>query len=418
MGYTIAEKILARTAGRNAANAGDILWAVPDVMITHDYSYPGYRDAMRKMGIENIASPEKLILTVDHRPYSDNIRIVEARKQMRDDVKRQGIKHFFDVGRNGISHNLPLDYGLVMPGMLVVSSDTRAPSLGCTGALSVAIGGGLVTVMVCGKVWLRVPQTLSVKVVGRPQSGVMSRDIGVWIAKTISMDKADYRVVEISGSALQHFDLESRHTICNAMVDIGVKSAVVAPDDCLMDYVSRFAGDAGAILKSDDDAEFAERFCFDISDLSPQISLPPEPENLHPVAAAAGEKIDQAFIGSCMGGKLEDLRAAAAMLRGRKVHAHVRLIVIPATQAIFAQATREGLMDIFAAASAQIAVGACGPCFGTLAPLSDNEVCISTSTRNDVGRMGSPTSRLILASAATVAASAVNGCVTDPREFL
>jgi 3-isopropylmalate/(R)-2-methylmalate dehydratase large subunit len=211
--------------------------------------------------------------------------------------------------------------------------------------------------------------------------------------------------------------MEARHTICNAMVDIGVKGAVVAPDDCLMEYVNQFEGDGCAIVSSDDDAQFAEHLCFDISDLTPQISLPPEPENLHPVAAAAGEKIDQAFIGSCMGGKLEDLRAAAKMLRGRKVHPNVRLIVIPATQSIFAQATREGLMEIFAAASAQIAVGACGPCFGTLAPLSDNEVCISTSTRNDPGRMGSPTSRLILASAATVAASAVNGCVTDPRKF-
>lgn len=418
MGQTIAEKILSRASGRSPVKPGEILWATPDVTISHDHNYPRYRDAMEKMGVRKIADPGKLILTVDHRPYSDDVKIVQARSRMRAEAARFGIKNFFDVGRNGISHNIPLDHGLVMPGMLVITSDTRSPALGCVGALSIALGGGLVTVLVTGRTWLRVPSTLRVLITGSKQRGVMSRDVAAWIAHEIGLDRGDYRAIEFDGPAIGQFDLDERHTLCNAMVDIGAKGAIVVPDARTEEYVDHFKGNKAAIVRSDPDAVYEQTSSFDISDIEPQVAVPPDPENVRPIKSMAGEKIHQAFVGSCMGGKMEDLRAAAAVLRGQKVHPGVRLIVIPATYPIFKQASEEGLIDVFASANAYIAVAACGPCYGTLAPLCDGEVCISTSTRNEPGRMGSPRSTVYLASAAAVAASAVRGVITDPRDLV
>ena len=418
MGHTIAEKILARAGGLDAVRPGDILWAEPDRVMCNDHNFPRCLQMMKKLGIERIACPEKIALTIDHRPYSDDVRVIQARREMRDDVGRHGITRFYDMGRHGISHNIALDHGLVLPGMLAIASDTRAPSLGCAGALSIALGAGLETAFITGKIWVRVPSTMRVTLTGRAGPGVMSRDIGAWIARRIGMDRADYRVIEFDGPAFEHLDMEARHTLCNAMVDIGVKSAIVTPDAVTADYVRAKGGDPAMAVTGDADAVIESRLAFDISEPAPQVSLPPNAWNAHPVDAVTGEKIHQAFIGSCMGGKMEDLRAAAAVLTGRRIAPGVRLIVIPATHGVFEQATREGLMGIFAAANAYVAIGACGPCFGTIAPLCDGEVCISTSTRNEPGRMGSASARVLLASAATVAASAVKGAVADPREFL
>ena len=418
MGYTLAEKILARAGGVASVRPGDILWAEPDRVMCNDHNFPRCLQMMRKLGIDRIACPEKIGLTIDHRPYSDDVRVIQARRDMREEVVRQGVRHFYDMGRHGISHNIALDHGLVMPGTFAIASDTRAPSLGCAGALSIALGAGLETAFITGKVWVRVPATLRVTLTGCMGPGVMSRDVGQWLASNIGMTRADYRVIEFDGPAFGHLDMDARHTLCNAMVDLGVKSAIVSPDAITAAYVTRTGGDPAIVLKSDADTTFEAHLSFDISSVGPQVSLPPSAWNAHPVAEAAGEPIHQAFIGSCMGGKIEDLRAAAAVLEGRSVAPGVRLVVIPATHGVFEQASREGLMSVFAAADAYVAVGACGPCFGTIAPICDGEVCISTSTRNEPGRMGSAKARVLLASAATVAASAVKGCVADPREFL
>lgn len=418
MGKTIVEKILARAAGTATITPGEIAWFTPDLVIAHDLNFPYYRRQMAQLGIDRLACAEKLVLTIDHLPYSDRAEAHVNHELMRQEARRAGVKAMFDLGRNGISHNIPLDHGLVRPGMLVLTSDTRSPALGCVGALAIALGAGLLVVLASGRAWLRVPATVRVDLRGRPQAGVMSRDIGEWVADKVGARRADYRVVEFGGPTVADLDLDGRHTLCNTMVDLGVKSAIVGPDERTREYVRRHGGDEHELVESDGDAGYEWKTEFDVSALTPMISVPPDPENVRPVGTVAGTRIHQAFIGSCIGGKLEDLRAAARVLKGRRVADAVRLLVIPATHAIYAQAVREGLMEVFAEANACVAVGACGPCYGSLAPLVGSEVCISTGTRNEPGRMGSEQATIFLANAATVAASAVRGVVTDPREFL
>jgi 3-isopropylmalate/(R)-2-methylmalate dehydratase large subunit len=417
MGHTIAEKIMARTSGRDSVTPGEIIWAVPDVVINHDHNFPRYMGALEKMGLKGVASPEKQIVTIDHRPYSDDQAVVRAREMMRGMARKGGISHFFDLGNNGISHNIPVDQGLVKPGQLIIASDSRAPALGCVGALAIALGQGQLTVLVTGKAWLRVPTTLRINISGKPRPGVMSRDIATWVCAQITERRGDYRSLEFYGDTIDAFGMDERHTLCNVCVDIGVKGAIVPPDQLVADYLKRFGLEAEGV-HSDSDAKFEEELSFDISDLEPQIGLPPDPMNIVPVTEQAGRKIHQVFIGSCIGGKIEDLRAAAQVLKGQKKHPDVNLLVIPATAEVHRQALAEGLMQTLAEANANIAVGACGPCYGTIAPLADEEVCVATSTRNENGRMGSNNATILLANAATAAASAIRGVVTDAREFL
>lgn len=417
MGMTLTEKILARAAGEPVVRPGQILWTTPDLIIAHDLNYTRYRDMMQTVAAPRVASPEKMLLTIDHLPYGDDEKAAQIHRRMRREAKEQGIAHFFDLGRHGISHNVPVDHGLVMPGMLVITSDTRSPALGCVGGLGIALGSGLLTVMVTGRAWLRVPATLRVVLRGRLQPGAMSRDAGQWIANHIGATRGDYRAIEFSGAAFGHLGIDERHTLCNAMVDIGVKTAVVVPDDITRAYVARHGASVAPVLP-DADAVYEDTIEIDLDRIGPQVCLPPDPENIVGIAAVLGRKIDQAYVGSCIGGKMEDLRAAAAVLKGRTVHPDVRFIVVPATREIYHQAIGEGLIDVFSAARCQIAVGACGPCYGSLAPLADGEVCIGTSTRNENGRMGSHTATVLIANAATVAASAVRGAIADPREYL
>lgn len=417
MGMTVAQKILARAIGRESVEVGEMIWATPDLAIGHDLNYPRYRDMMDKMGIGKVAMPERLMLTIDHLPYASDSVSARTHARMRRDAKEEKFSHFFDLGRGGISHNLPIEHGLVTPGMLVITSDTRSPALGCVGAMGVALGAGFLTVMVTGKAWLRVPATIRIELTGKPQRGVMSRDLGEWVAHQIGPERGDYKSIEFSGPAFRHLEIDARHTICNAMVDIGVKCAFVIPDEITEAYVQKF-GKAFEPVLPDQNAIYEETVTLDVSALEPQIAMPPDPENVHPISAAVGRKINVAYVGSCISGKIEDLRAAASILKGRKVHESVRFIVIPATHSIYEKAVAEGLMKTFAEANCYVAVGACGPCYGTLAPLSDNEVCIGTGTRNEPGRMGSHSAVVMIANAATVAASAVRGEVTDPRELM
>jgi 3-isopropylmalate/(R)-2-methylmalate dehydratase large subunit len=334
--------------------------------------------------------------------------------KMRGDIHEQGVGTFLDIGRGGISHIVPLEKGMVQPGMLIIAADTRCPALGCVGALSIALGAGFITVLVTGKAWLRIPTTILVRIQGKRQPGVFSRDIAQWLAVQIGPERGDYRVIEFAGSAVSRMGIDERHTLCNAMVDIGVKSAIVPADGAVTEYLH----EQFEAIKSDPDATYESILEFDISELEPQICLPPSPDRIQPVSTMVGKVIHQAYIGSCISGKMEDLRVAADILRGRKVHQNVRMIIVPATQDIFKQALKEGLIEIFIDGGVLLAFGACGPCFGKLAPLCAGEVCIGTGTQNFPGRMGSEESEIYIASAATVAASAVKGVIADPREFL
>ncbi|MBV7486048.1 aconitase family protein [Bordetella sp. BOR01] len=405
-GLTAVEKVLARSAGLDATRAGDVVWATPDLVIAHDLNYQRHRKLLQSLGYPDIAAPDRLFVTIDHTTHSDSANHLESHAFIRRDTREQGVRWFMDTGRQGISHNAPLDLGIVRPGMLVVAADTRAPALGGCGAIGVALGLSVALALATGRVWLRVPQTLRVGLHGRPGPGVMSRDIGQWVAAAIGAERADYCCIEFHGDTLNWLDEDGRHTLCNAMVDIGVKTALCPVRNA-----------DGVEWRSDRDAVFADDLHFNIEALSPQVCVPPDPQHVVPLATVVGRRVTAAFIGSCIGGKLEDLRAAAQVLEGRRVHPDVRLTVIPATQAIYRKALEEGLVAIFLQAGADLTTGICGPCYGTYAPVGNEDVLICTATRNDAGRLGSDKAPVYLANAAVVAASAVSGHIADPAHL-
>lgn len=417
MAKTIAEKILARGAGRTDLKPGDIVWVQPDLMIANDINYPLNRKLLLSLNIDQIAAPDKLLITIDHHPYTDSRRITADFELMRQDSRKLGIRWFFDIGRGGISHIIPIEHGIVRPGMLVITSDSRSPSLGALGALGIAIGGGFLVPLAYGKCWLRVPTSIKVNVIGCQPEWVFSRDIGQWIASQIGPERGDYRIIEFAGEVIRAMGMDERHTLCNSMVDIGVKSAIIEADRKVVDFFKTFDSNSFSIISSDPDANYEAVLTYDISSLEPQICIPPSPELVRPVRELEGKPITQAFIGSCISGKMEDMRIGAKVLAGREVNPNVRLFIVPATQGVYIQSLKEGLLEIFTNAKAVVAAAACGLCFGSMAPLNDQDVCISTGTRNDPGRMGSPKATIYLASAATVAASAIEGKITDPRRL-
>lgn len=404
---TLAEKILARAAGMDMARAGDVVWAEPDLVTTHDLNYERHRKMLQALGYANIAHPERVLATIDHTTHSASTGHVDAHAFMRGDARAQKIGWFMDAGRHGISHNVPLDLGIVKPGMLIVAADTRVPALGCDGAMAVALGLGASMALATGKVWLRVPETIRVRLDGTPRAGVMSRDIAQWVAAAIGDERGDYRCIEFVGGYVGRLDQDGRHTLCNGMVDIGVKTAICPATDA-----------DGVRWQSDEDAAFAEDLRFDVGDMDLVICAPPDPQNVAPLSAHAGLPITSAFVGSCIGGKMEDLRAAAAVLNQRRVAPGVRLTVIAATQAIYQQALREGLVSAISEAGAEVAAGICGPCYGTYSPIGSGDVSISTATRNDAGRSGGGNAPVYLANAAVVAASAVLGRIASPAELM
>lgn len=404
---TLVEKVLARTSGALRVQAGDVLWAAPDLVTAHDLNYERHRKMLQGLGYADIAIPDKVFATIDHTTHSAAEGHLASHRFMREDTAAQRVRWFMDTGRQGISHNVPLDLGIVRPGMLVVAADTRVPALGCTGAIAIALGLSVTTALAIGKVWLRVPETIRVRLDGAPRHGVMSRDVGQWLAAGLGAERGDYRCVELTGSYIDQLDEDGRHTLCNAMIDIGVKAAVCAVVDT-----------HGVRWQSDEGAVFAEDLHYDVADFVPVICLPPDPQNVAPLADHLGIPITSAFIGSCIGGKMEDLRAAAAVLDGRHVARGVRLTVIAATQAIFQRALDEGVVAAISAAGAEVTAGICGPCYGTYAPLSDTDVAIGTATRNDYGRLGSAKAPVYLANAAVVAASAVKGCIASPLALM
>ncbi|WP_233233305.1 aconitase family protein [Bordetella sp. LUAb4] len=399
-GYTAVEKILARAAHLEHVRADAVIWAEPDMIAAHDLNYHRHRKLIASLGYANLATPDKVLVTIDHTTHSAAPGHLQAQAFMRADTKAQNVRWFFDTGRHGISHNLPLETGALAPGMLVVAADTRAPALGCDGAIGIALGMSVTLALATGRVWLRVPRTIRIDLHGTPRRGVMSRDIAQWIAARIGADAGDYKCIEFCGPYLHNATQDERHTLCNAVVDIGAKTAICP--------------DASTRWCSDDNAVFDQRLAWDVGVIEPQICLPPDPQNCVPLAQALGTPITSAFIGSCIGGKMEDLRAAAEVLRGRCVAPGVRLTVIPATQAIYRQALREGLIADISLAGAEVAVGICGPCYGTYAPLGDGDTSICTATRNDTGRLGSMQSTVYIANAAVVAASAVAGRIANP----
>jgi 3-isopropylmalate/(R)-2-methylmalate dehydratase large subunit len=379
-----------------------------------EVSFPAYVKRLRDIGITRFAAPERLAVVIDHEVPVHSQAGAERNRLTRKLALEQRVGHFFDG--EGITHPLLIERGIVRPGMFVAGADTHTPGLGGIGALSIPFGMEVTMAMATGRVWLKVPGTIRVTVDGTLRPGVGARDIVLAAMRLIGPDDAADHVVEFDGEAVRALSVPERITLSGLCVDMGADAGIVAADDLAMQYLRDVAAVHDAMpVHGDPDAPCAMALRIDANTLQPQVSVPPSPTHVRDVAELADVAIQHAYIGSCASGNIAELRAAARILHGRRVHPDVQLLVIPATQRVHAQAMAEGLLATFMDAGARISPSTCGPCFGGLAQLAPGEVRISTSTRNDPGRMGSHDAKIYLASAMTVAASAIAGRIADPR---
>ncbi|MCL7394129.1 MAG: 3-isopropylmalate dehydratase large subunit [Thaumarchaeota archaeon] len=414
----MVEKILARASGEKEVSPGQIIDAKVDKAMMHDLTGPRVIDSFREIGVKRVWDPERIIVVFDHDVPPSTIKAAELQKKVRNFVREQGIKYFYDIGRGGVCHVVMLEKGHVKPGELIVGADSHTVTYGALGAFATGVGAtDMAAVLATGSIWLRVPETLKFEVSGKLQKRVYAKDLILHIIGMIGAEGANYKAMLFSGQTIRDLGIDGRATICNMSIEAGAKVGIIEPDEKTIKYVKERTGEPITPIRSDEDAEFTKVYEIDASRLEPQVAIPPSVDNVKPVSEVGGIEIQQGFIGTCTNGRLDDLRAAAEILKGRRVKDGVRLVIIPGSQEVYDHALKEGLIEIFIKAGAIVCGPGCGPCIGiSRGVLADDEVCISSANRNFVGRMGSPKSKVYLASPATVAASAIKGKITDPRE--
>jgi 3-isopropylmalate/(R)-2-methylmalate dehydratase large subunit len=419
MGMTITEKIIADHAGKKEVKPGDLVTVKIDLAMANDVTAPLAIKILEKYHIDKVFDPEKIALVLSHFVPAKDIKSAEQAKMVRDFAKKHNIKWFFQEGE-GIEHTILPEEGIVVPGDLVVGADSHTCTYGALGAFSTGMGStDIAYAMATGETWLRVPHSMKFIFYGKPSPWVMGKDLILHTIGQIGVDGALYKAMEFEGEAIRHLSMDQRFTITNMAVEAGAKNGIIAPDEKTLQYVSQRAKKPWKVYHSDPDAEYSEIYEWDAGKLEPLVAWPYLPSNVHPVSESTYISIDQAFIGSCTNGRIEDLRIAAKILKGRKVHPYVRCIVIPASKKVYTQALKEGLIDIFLEAGCVVSVSTCGPCLGGhMGILAEGERCISTSNRNFPGRMGHPKSEAYLANPAVVAASAVLGRIAHPEEVV
>jgi 3-isopropylmalate/(R)-2-methylmalate dehydratase large subunit len=419
MGMTLTEKILARHAGREKVEPGELILAKVDLALGNDVTSPIAIEAFRNLGIREVFDRERIALVPDHFTPNKDIRSAEQVKLMRDFAREYGIVNYFEVGRMGIEHVLLPDEGLVLPGDLVIGADSHTCTYGALCAFSTGVGStDLAAAMISGEVWLKVPESIRIVLGGRPGKWVEGKDIILHIIGRIGVDGALYQAMEYAGDGLAALPIAWRFTISNMAIEAGAKNGIFPFDLVTRDYVDGRAAREYAVVEADRDARYASEIEIDVGSLEPQVAFPHLPENTRPLSQVGNVPIDQVVVGSCTNGRIEDLRSAEVVLRGRKVHDGVRLLVFPATQEIYLQAMREGLMETFVNAGAAFSTPTCGPCLGGhMGILAKGERAVATTNRNFVGRMGHPESEVYLANPAVAAASAVLGRIGSPDEI-
>jgi 3-isopropylmalate/(R)-2-methylmalate dehydratase large subunit len=418
VGQTLTEKILSRVMGKPVM-AGETIYPVPDLMTCHDWYVVNFDKALRELGVDELYDPTRVLISTDHEPVATNPLSADRQKKVREIVKKYGIKHFYDIGRGGLGHIFPMEKGMVTPGMFVLAYDTHVTNYGAVGALGIPMVFEIPEVLACGSVWISVPETVRVNLTGSLKPGMTIRDVSQKMIVDMGEDLLDYSVVEYGGPSLKDIGFGGRMTLCNNPLEMGAKSALIESDEWTEQYVKSRSDKPFTMKKSDPDAKFKAVYGYDLGLLEPQVAAPPRPDNVVGVSSVAGTPVHHAFIGSCANGSIEDMREAAMVLRGRKIHDGVRLFITPATQEIAVMAGREGLITDFMEAGAVMTAPGCGPCAGgRLAPMAPGENSINTGTRNDPGRLGTREGNVYLASPLTVAASAIAGEIIDPRKYL
>jgi len=420
MGMTITEKILAKAVGKEKVVPGELIDAKIDIVLCVDVTTPPAISMLVEKGIDKVFDAEKIVVTPDHFQPAKDIKSAELHKRLDGWAKRHNIKYYYKIGRAGVCHALLPEQGHIRPGEVIVGPDSHTCTYGAFAAFSTGIGStDAAAAMATGQLWFKVPASIKFVLNGSLGPGVYSKDVILTIIARIGTDGALYKAMEFVGPTLGDMSMEARMTITNMAIEAGAKSGIIGFDDVTKQYLDEHLKDKTdyTVYESDSDAEYDASEEFDCSVIEPMVALPHLPSGGVPVSECAGKEMDQAYIGSCTNGRIEDLRIAAKILKGKQVA--IRTLIVPATPVIWKQAKDEGLFDIFYDAGCVIAAPTCGACLGGfMGVLAAGEKCISTTNRNFVGRMGHPESEVFLASPATAAASAVEGKLADPRSFL
>lgn len=406
--------------GRVGVRPGDLVEVSVDVVLANDITAPISLREFESLGVERVFDPEKVVLVADHFAPNKDIKSAEQCKAMREFARTQGIANHYDVGRMGIEHVLLHEQGLVLPGDVVVGADSHTCTYGALGAFATGMGSTDIAVaMATGSIWMRVPETIRFEYTGTRQPWVGGKDLILYTIGQIGVSGALYMAMEFAGPVVDGLSMADRFTMSNMAIEAGGKAGLFAVDGATREYVAGRAKRDYQVYASDTDAVYARVVTIDVSDMEPQVSFPHLPENAKPVSEAKGVKVDQAVIGSCTNGRLEDLCVAAQILAGRKVHRDVRCIVIPGTQQVYLDALREGLVEAFIEAGAVVSTPTCGPCLGGhMGILAAGERAVSTTNRNFRGRMGHPDSEVYLSNPAVAAASAIAGTIVHPDEVM
>jgi 3-isopropylmalate/(R)-2-methylmalate dehydratase large subunit len=418
MSKTISEKILARASGRVELSAGEIVKAMVDVAMMPDLTTILAVNAMKAMGVERVWDPERVVAILDHVAPASTLMAATVHRDIRRWAKEQNLKHLYGV-ESGVCHQVLPEKGHVKPGYLVIGADSHTCTHGAFGAFATGVGStDMGAILATGKIWLRVPETIKVQVEGELPQLVTPKDVILKTAGLIGADGATYDALEFHGDTISNMSVSGRMTLCNMAIELGGKAGIVEPDDKTYAYLRERTDGIFHPVFADEDASYRMVQDVSVDDLEPQIACPHKVDNVKPISEMAGTKIDQSFIGSCTNGRLEDLKIAASILKGKKIHPDVRLLIVPASQNVYLEALDAGIIRDLVEAGAMFSNPSCGACFGGhIGLLAPGEVGLTTSNRNFRGRQGSPESDVYLSSPAVAAASAVTGVITDPREL-
>ncbi|MCD6165423.1 3-isopropylmalate dehydratase large subunit [bacterium] len=416
MGQTFAEKVLSKKVGRKLT-AGEIVDVYPDYAMSHDNTAAIY-GIFNEIGVDKVYNPDIHVVVLDHNSPPANEKLALNHKTIREFVKRYHIENFFDINA-GICHQVLPEQGFALPGKVIVGSDSHTTTYGAFGAFATGIGRSeMAVIFATGKIWLRVPESVQIRIAGKLPPGVTSKDVMLYIIGDVKADGALYKSVEFVGETVENMTLASRMVLTNMAVEMGAKNGFIAPDQKTLDFLSNRARSTFEVVLPDADARYDDVLEYDVSQLEPQVACPHTVDNVKPLPEVIGTKIQQALLGTCVNGRLEDIATAAALIKGRRVHPEVRFLVFPASMNVYREALQKGYLQTLVEAGALIMNPGCGPCLGAhegiLAP---GEVCISTSNRNFKGRMGSREAEIYLASPAVVAASAIKGEIADFRSL-
>ncbi|HMR97809.1 MAG TPA: 3-isopropylmalate dehydratase large subunit [Anaerolineales bacterium] len=418
MAHTLAEKILAEKCDQKELSPGQFINARVDLVMASELSGVLAIEEFEKIKGARVWNPKKVVFIMDHFTPAKDIKSAEIVKQCREFAAAHSIR-FYDVGRAGIQHILLPEQGMIVPGDLIAGADSHTCTHGFIGAFGTGIGSTDAAVaMALGELWMKVPESLKFVYHGKPQKWVRGKDLILHTIARIGVEGARYQAMEFTGEALQHLDMSDRFSMANMAIEAGAKAGLFEADEMTRSFIRARGREDGLYLQSDPDAHYAEVYEFDVSEFEPFVAVPFIPENVKPVSQLNEVEIDQAVIGMCTNGNLEDLRAAAEILKGHQIHPRVRAVVIPGSQKVYLDALREGLIEIFISANCSVSTPTCGPCLGGhMGVLAAGEKCISTSNRNFRGRMGHVSSELYLANPYVAAASAIAGRIISPKDL-